>query len=279
MAYKKIALALSGGGARALAHIGVLKVLEQEKIPIHSLSGCSIGAILAACFAKGYSAAEVEERALAFSSMRHMIRLVNLSPARRGWLEGRRVRAYLEDLLGAELTFADLNKPLAINAVDLVTGEEIVFREGPILPAVMGSIAVPGIFVPVKLGEYYLVDGGVLDNLPVGPARALNPDVVIAVDVQVDPFVEKPWRELTENNHWPLSLPASFLDVYRSILIMIAEMKRIRLLSSPADLLLQPPIPPDLDMFLGFRQAAEAIAAGEQVTRQNLPRIKELVDL
>jgi NTE family protein len=152
-----------------------------------------------------------------------------------------------------------------------------VFSEGLLLPAVLATIAIPGLFRPVEIGPYRLVDGGVLNNLPVDRVRELGADTVIAVDAQINPNLEIPWQDLPERPRFPIPLPDFFLDLYRAELIMIAELTQAHLSVSPPDLLLRPPIPQDIDVFLGFHRIPEAIAAGEANAREKLPEILRLL--
>lgn len=273
----KVGLVLSGGGARGLAHIGVLKVLERAGISVDVLAGASMGGLLAAAYAAGYSATALEERALELSSLRNLMKLVDLAPARRGLLEGSRVRDYIVDLLGVERSFADLRIPLILASVDLVSGSLVPLHEGLLTPAVLATIAFPGLFPPAELGQYRLVDGGVLDNLPVDLARQMGAEVIVGVDVQVNPAEELPWQDLPVRPRWPVPLPDFFLDFYRAELIMVAELTRARLREVQPEILVRPPIPPDLTMFMGFTRAREAIAAGEQAASNLLPRLQQRI--
>jgi NTE family protein len=273
----KIGLAMSGGGARGLAHVGVLKVLQAAGIPIDCVSGTSMGGVIAAAYACGIPVSEIEEIALRLSRTREMIKLLDVSTQRRGLLEGNRVRDFLAGLF-IDLNIENLPIRLALPAVDLIQSREIVFTSGLVLPAVLATMAVPGLFQPVEIGPYRLVDGGVLNNLPVDRVRELGADIVIAIDVQFNPYTEKPWQDMPERPHFPMPLPDFFLDFYRAELIMVAEITQAHLKLSPPDLLLHPPIPPDIDIFLGFPRIPEAIAAGEACARQAIPEILRLIN-
>jgi NTE family protein len=273
----KIGLAMSGGGARGLAHVGVLKVLQAAGIPIDCVSGTSMGGVIAAAYACGIPVSEIEEIALRLSRTREMIKLLDVSTQRRGLLEGNRVRDFLAGLF-IDLNIENLPIRLALPAVDLIQSREIVFTSGLVLPAVLATMAVPGLFQPVEIGPYRLVDGGVLNNLPVDRVRELGADIVIAIDVQFNPYTEKPWQDMPERPHFPMPLPDFFLDFYRAELIMVAEITQAHLKLSPPDLLLYPPIPPDIDIFLGFPRIPEAIAAGEACARQAIPEILRLIN-
>jgi len=275
---RKLGLALGGGGARGLVHIGVLKVLEREGIPIACLAGTSMGGIIAAAYAGGMSAAEIEENVLHISKSRELIKLIDPSGLRRGLLEGRRVRVYLSHLLGEDKTFADLRLPLALNAVDLTTAKEVVFTEGPLLPVVLASCAVPGLFPPQSIEGYRLIDGGVLNNVPVSLVRHLGAGVILAVDPSLDPSQTPPWQDLPEKPRWPVSLPEFFLDFYRAGLMMVSEITHKRMQADQPDIYLCPPMAPDITMFLGFPRAAEIIAAGEEAACQVVPELKQLLE-
>jgi NTE family protein len=273
----KIGLALGGGGARGLAHIGVLKVFETEGIPIDCLAGTSMGGLIAAMYAAGFTVPKLIAEALKLADMRNLIKLVDLSVARKGLIEGNSVRALMASLLGDDHTFDSLSHPLAVVAVDLITGKEVVIREGKLLQAVYATISVPGLFTPQVIGNYQLIDGGTLNNVPTDVARSLGADIVIAVDVQINPRIDPPWEESPEKNLFHFSLPDFFWDFYRSELIMIAELTQQRQAHDKPDLYIKAPIPHDITMFLGFPRAIEIIEAGERGAREALPAIKKLL--
>lgn len=278
MSRPKIGLAFSGGGARALVHVGILKVLLQAGIPIDCIAGTSMGGVIAAAYACGIPIEQIEERALLLAKTRELMKLVDLSPQRKGLLQGSHVRDFLADLF-IDRNFENLSIPLALPAVDLVSAREVVFTTGLVFPAVLATIAVPGLFTPMEIGPYRLVDGGVLNNLPVGPARELGADVVIAIDAQFEPESEKPWQDLPGASRFPLPVPDFFLDFYRAELIMVAEITRAHLQTCPPDLLLHPAIPPSITMFLGFPHAREIISIGEHCANEVLPEIRRLAGL
>jgi NTE family protein len=272
-----IGLALSGGGARGFAHIGILKVLEEAQVPVDYIGGTSMGGLIAAAYACGVPLPILEEKAMQLSSKRELMKLVDLSHQRRGLLEGHRVRDFLTSLF-LDQSFENLRIPLTISAVDLIGAREVVFTSGLVFPAVLATIAVPGLFAPVQIGPYRLVDGGVLNNLPIDRVRELGADVVIGIDAQFNPGAEKPWQDLPAPSRFPVPAPDFFLDFYRAELIMIAEMTKTRLKENPPDLLLHPPLPPSVTMFLGFSRIPEIIAAGEECARESLPQILALLD-
>jgi NTE family protein len=182
-----IALALGGGGARGLAHIGVLKVLEKEGFKVRAVAGTSMGGVIAAAFASGLSPQEIAESADGLD-IKGMLELRTGGPSVFGL---NRIQAWLENLLG-DRTFEDLLIPLAVTATDLTTCREVVLTEGKVVKAVMATIALPGLFPPQGFGESRLVDGGTLDPVPVLPARSLSAQPVVAV--VLSPAAER-WPE------------------------------------------------------------------------------------
>lgn len=265
----KLGLALGGGGARALAHIGVLKVLDQEKIPVHCLSGTSMGGVIAAAYAAGMPASKIETETLRITRLGELAKLIDISLPRRGLIEGDRVDEYLEELFGQDLTFADLQRPLALAAVDLVTGREVTLREGSVIRAVRASGALPGFFVPVDLGEYRLVDGGALNNVPADLVRQLGAAIVLALDVSLNVHDDKAWEKV--------GLPAIIRNMWRADAITIAALTEIKLARAQPELILRPDIPADIGTLNGFGQAREVIAAGERAAREILPRLRQLL--
>jgi NTE family protein len=277
MAKLKVGVALGGGGARGLAHIGVLKVLEKNGIQIDCLAGTSIGAVIAAAYAQGMSAEDIENEAVKFSKIGHLVSLLDPNPSRRGFLEGNRVKKYLQSLFEPSQSFENLKIPLIINAVDLNTCREIAMSEGPLLPAILGTIAVPGLFPPALHNDHMLIDGGVLNNVPTSHMKSIGADFVIAVDVLTDPIQESSREAVSSRNHFPVPLPVFFIELYRALIIMSSQTTRMQLESNPPDILIHPDIPADITMFLGFLQIHEVIAAGERSALQALGQIEELL--
>lgn len=275
---RTVGLALSGGGARGLAHIGLLKVLERESIPIHFLAGTSMGGLLAAAYAAGLSAAELEQEALAMGNTRQLIGLLDLTFPRGGLLTGQKATGYLERLLG-ETTFDQSRIPLAVVAVDLDQGQKVVIREGSLVEAVRATTALPGVFAPVKRGESRLVDGGLLDNLPADVVREMGADVVIAVDAGSDRETIAAFSEaLRRIPLLPDGLEEMIDVLWRSMALLTQEVNRRALAEARPDLLLDLPIPPDISVLGGLTRAAEVIAIGEQAAEAWLPRIRALLD-
>jgi NTE family protein len=266
---KKLGLALGGGGARGLAHIGILKVLENAGIQPDLLVGTSMGGMIAAMYAAGVSPADMEAEALRRSSTRQIVKLVDINPSVRGLMKGVRIYNLLADTLGPDLTFADLNLPVAMLAVDV--------REGKVTDAVRATISVPGVFVPFDLPPYRLIDGGVLNNVPVDITHQMGAEIVIAVDVMPDFQQNQAGEAPVVLPLDPPRLPQTVKDIAHILYVMISAMTNYHLKIDPPDLLLRPDIPNDLDILMSFDRPDEAVAAGEKAAQEALPQIQALL--
>ncbi len=180
MKRKRVGLALGGGAARGLAHVGVLQVLECEGIPIDYIAGTSAGSVAGAVYAAGLRGEDLLQAALRVR-WRDFARPVW---PRRGLASFAKLESYLVKTIG-DLTFADLEIPYAAVAVDLETCQQVVLREGRVAPAVRASCSVPGLVTPVELAGRALTDGGIVNNLPISVVRDMGADVVIAVNLIV----------------------------------------------------------------------------------------------
>jgi NTE family protein len=174
----KIGLALGGGVTRGAAHVGVLTVLEREQIPIACVTGASAGALVGALYCGGLGPQAIE-KAMERFGWRHLARLAF---SRRGLVSFEPLERWLISMIG-DVTFAELRRPLAVVATDLLTGLPRVLCEGRVAPAVRASCSVPGVVVPLELDGQLLVDGCIADTVPVSAARALGADYVVGVDI------------------------------------------------------------------------------------------------
>jgi len=179
----RIGLALSGGAARGIAHVGVLRALEENDIPIDAIAGASAGALIGGCYATGLSIEKLEELASSFR-WRHTS---GLSFSQLGLQSNARMEKFLRKHLPVT-RFEDLKIPFAAMVTDLQKAETIVFRDTGDLPfAIRASCCVPALYTPVRDREgRFLIDGGILENLPISRTRELGADLVIAVDVNFD---------------------------------------------------------------------------------------------
>lgn len=176
----KVALVLGSGGARGIAHVGVLEELEKAGIPIDLVIGCSAGSIVGALYADSLSTDHLKEVFLSLQT-NYLIDF-NLFSARYGLCQGKTLRRFLENNMCAK-NFEELRLPFFAVATDLYSGELVPIGGGPIVPAVEASSAIPLVFVPVSLHGRVLVDGGVIDPCPVRIAKHFGADVIVAVEL------------------------------------------------------------------------------------------------
>ncbi len=174
----KIGLALGSGGARGLAHIGVVKVLKEHNIPIDFIAGSSMGSLIGALIANNNDMNMVEKLAIQLKR-KHWL---DLTVPKLGFVAGDKVKELVKILTHGK-NIEDLSIPLAVVATDIEMGERVVFTQGPVADAVRASISIPGIFVPVKVNGRLLVDGGVMERVPIQAVQEIGADIVIAVDV------------------------------------------------------------------------------------------------
>ncbi len=273
----KIGLALGGGGARGLAHIGILKVLAREGIPIDVITGTSMGGIVGSLYAAGKSTEEIEAEALKRGDIGQIYKLIDLRFMGAGLLKGNRIKKLLAEMLGAETTFADLRLPFAVVTVDYNSGREVVLKEGSVVEAVRATMSVPGIFEPVKLEGYQLVDGGVLDNVPVDVARELGAEKVIAVDVLPNFRLNEPGKEPVVPPLKPRRVTKEYRQLWHVELIMIAAITDLRLQAARPDVVIRPDLPVDMDLLVSFDRPQEAIEIGERAAEAALPQIRALL--
>ncbi|MGE5484464.1 MAG: patatin-like phospholipase family protein [Ignavibacteriales bacterium] len=177
-AHRKIGIALGGGVVRGIAHVGVLQAIEELGIEIECIAGTSSGAIVGAMYAAGIPLQEIVQIA-AHAKWRD---LAEISVRRDGLIGTRKLAAYLDSVIGGK-TFDDLRIRFKAVATDICTGQEVVISSGPVCDAVRASCAIPGIFVPVRLGGRMLVDGGLCNNVPASVAREMGASYVVAVDL------------------------------------------------------------------------------------------------
>jgi len=263
---KKIGVALGGGYARGLAHIGVLEVLEREGIPIDIIAGTSAGALIGAIYARQMNANLIKEEALALDWKRVMS-LVDLVFGRSGFIAGKRVIRLLEDFIGEETLFSDLKLPFSCVATDIITGEEVVIKEGRVLEAVRSSISIPIIFQVSRWQDRFLVDGGLVNPVPVSIAREMGADYVIAVNVIPEMAERSKARRLS-----PSKEPGIFTVIANSIYISSYYLSN-RILEDGAHAVISP-----LVANIGpgeFHRAAEAILQGELAALDAVAEIKK----
>lgn len=174
----RIGVALGGGAAKGLAHIGVLKAFEEDGVNIHCISGTSIGALVASYYAFGKPIDDI----MNIGAELRLNKVINFTFKKRGMFTTDVIRDFIERDIG-NVNIEDANIPLAICTTDIVTGEQVVYRNGNLANAVCASVAVPGLFVPVEIDGRLLVDGGITENVPISPLEDMGAGITVAVDL------------------------------------------------------------------------------------------------
>lgn len=252
----RIGLALGGGFARGLAHVGVMKVLEEEGIPVDYVAGTSVGAVIGAMYCSGVSVREMIELA-ALVRFRDFARW---TVSRFGFCSNDRMAPFLAKLIKCK-NFEDLKTPLIVTATDFVTGEPVLFTKGPLVDAIRASCAYPGMFLPVNVNGRLLIDGLLAYPVPSEPLKQIGADRVISV------YLSAHWV----NNKGPRHI----FDVIGQC-FSIAQAKMCGAWQAASDTVLQP----DVSGFGydQFERAAELITVGEAVAREAVPTIKAWLD-
>ncbi len=304
----KIALVLGSGAARGLAHIGILKVLEQNKIPIDIVTGTSIGAMIGGAYASGLNPAQLEEIACETNWLKVAQILFPKKLQSSALLDGGRVEDFLLALVG-ERKIEDLQKPFACIAADIWSGEEIVLESGSLVKAIRASLSFPFLFTPLELNGRLLADGGMVNPLPVNIAREMGADIVIAVGANrsterliqhldtgktltrrkitaaanSSSFFKRFLENFDENRVLkralrkpkPIKKPGLRRQMIQIGSTMENQILSLRLKESPPDVLITPQV--DEFQFFDFVRTKEIIAAGERAAEKMLPEINRLL--
>ncbi|HEY7405967.1 MAG TPA: patatin-like phospholipase family protein [Candidatus Angelobacter sp.] len=249
----KLGIALGGGFARGLAHIGILKVLEEEKIPIDFIAGTSVGSVIGAAYASGICAKELEEVA-------SLVRFKDFSRwtfSRFGLFSNDKMSIFLRKVLRCK-TFEELRIPLAVAATDIITGEPAVFTKGDLIEPVRASCAYPGIFQPVRIGGQVLVDGLLSHSVPADPLRQMGAERVISVYLAA---------------HWVKpGGPRHVFDVIGQC-FSIAQSRMCGPWQAASDVVLTPEI--GEFAYDDFVRAPDLVRTGEIAARAAMPQIRQ----
>ncbi len=247
----KVALVLGAGASKGFAHIGVLKILETNRIPVHMIVGTSAGSFVGCLSAYGYDAYQLQKIAIAIDKGE----IADLTVPDNGFIKGEKLAEYVNRTL-RNTPVEKLRIPFYAVATDIQSGQEVVFGRGNAGEAVRASCSIPGVFRPVRIGDRVYVDGGVVSPVAVDAARRLGADVVVAVDVSAD--VDGP-------------PPGTTIEaIMQSISIMYARLAAIQL--GRADVVIRPKVG-----HIGaadFSKRHEAIMEGEKAAVEALPRIQ-----
>ena len=251
----KIAVVLGAGASKGFAHIGVLKVLESNKIPVHMIIGTSAGSFVGSLYAYGYNAFELQK--LSFSIEKGDV--VDLMIPDNGFIKGEKLEAYINRTL-KNTPLEKLKIPFYAVATDIQSGKEVVFGSGNTGTAVRASCSIPGIFRPVNISGKVYVDGGVVSPVAVDAAKRLGADIVIAVDIASDIDSSQP--------------EGTIETILQSINIMYSKLAAIQL--SKADVVIKPKV--GYISSGDFSKRHEAVLEGEKAAIEALPKIQEIVN-
>ncbi|WP_062048531.1 patatin-like phospholipase family protein [Bacillus sp. JCM 19034] len=250
----KIGLALGSGGSRGLAHIGVLKVLEEENIPIDVMSGSSMGALIGCLYAVGHSPEQIHR----FATMFRRKYFVDFIIPRMGLIAGKKVKNLIR-LLAKGKKLEELTPKMVVVATDITNGERVLFEKGDIASIVRASIAIPGIFVPEVIEGRTLVDGGVIDRVPVLALKEKGADITIAVDVS--------YLKQTAKMKSIYDIMVQSMDIMTRELVRAQEMESTFMIR---------PIARQVNP-LAFTEIDNLIKSGEEAAREQIEEIKKTI--
>ncbi|MGA3294120.1 MAG: patatin-like phospholipase family protein [Candidatus Acidiferrales bacterium] len=251
----KIGLALGGGFARGIAHIGVLRVLEAHDIPIDFIAGTSVGALIAATYASGTSLVDMERQA----SETHFSDFGRWTLSRMGMASNERIEDFLHKFTPAR-EFSEMKIPLSVVATDLISGESVHFTEGEIAPALRASCAYPGLFLPVQYHGRILVDGFLTETVPSPAAREMGAEAVIGVHLEPGLLDAKPRNTIEVISRSFSIIQTAATQSWRTVTNVLLE--------------------PDVHHVLwdDFAKTPQLVAAGESAALAALPQIKAALE-
>ncbi|WMP15712.1 patatin-like phospholipase RssA [Thiothrix lacustris] len=312
MTHPRIGIALGSGSSRGWAHIGVLRALAERGIHPDIICGCSVGSIVGAAYAAG-NLDKLESWVLSLNRM-ELVRFFELNPSLNGFVKRDKLQQFFHThVCDASTQISELSRKFASVATDLENGREIWFNEGAVLDAVAASISLPGLFTPYQHGKRWLVDGGLVNPVPVSLCRALGADIIIAVNLngnvarryahhtqqskvepkaskngngsKTDTLVESLTASLREYSSALLpdsskdkdSVPGLLDALAASINIMQDKITRSRMAGDPPEILLTPRL--ENIGLLEFHRAAEAIAEGRETVERMQAEISALLNI
>ena len=251
----KIALVLGAGASKGFAHVGVIKILESNKIPIHMIVGTSVGSVVGSFYAFGYDAFQLQKLSFAIEKGE----IVDLVLPDNGFIKGEKLEEFVNRTV-KNTPMEKLKIPFYAVAADVQNGQEVAFGRGSTGMAVRASCSIPGVFRPVKIGERMYVDGGVVSPVAVDVAKQFGADIVIAVDISAG--TERAFPENTIET------------ILRSFDIMYSKLAAIQI--SKADVVIKPKV-----SHIGsadFSKRHEAVLEGERAAIETLPQIQKVVN-
>lgn len=250
----KVALVLGAGASKGFAHVGVLKVLEANSIPMHMIVGTSAGSFVGSLYAYGFNAFQLQKISLAIDRAE----IADWTVPDNGFIKGEKLEEYINRMV-AKTPLENMRVPFYAVATDVLNGTEVVFGKGNAGQAVRASCSIPGIFRPVKINDRYYVDGGVVSPAAVDAAKRLGADVVIAVDIASKPEVK--------------AVESTMDTIMQSVSIMYSRISMYQL--TKADIVIRPRVGHISSSDFSMRH--EAIMEGEKAAIEALPQIKALL--
>lgn len=259
MSKLKVGLALGGGGALGMAHVGVLKALGQNGIIPDIIVGTSIGALVGGVYASGLPLENIEKQALNFKT----VQLVDVNLSLTGVFSGKSVLKVLKNIIQNDYEIENLQTKYGAVAVDVVSGEEVLLEKGSLLKAIRSSISVPGIFIPYNYNGKYFVDGGVLNNIPENHVKNMGADVIISVNLL--------------NEYKPNAIPKTAISAI-TYSTFIMQRRVTELMPKYADIRLNFNLSKYKQESFNKKSAEELIKIGYDETLKVIPKIKKLIN-
>ncbi len=264
---RKIGLALSGGAARGLAHIGVLAVLEKEGIHIDMVAGTSMGALIGAAYAQGRNTDELKKLACYWGT-RRLLLFSDVTLSRAGLIRGRKIENMLLEIVG-DVEFKDLHIPFACVATNIDSGEKVVIRHGMVRKGVRASISIPVLLKAVRDEGSYLVDGGLLDQVPVDVLQEMGADFIIAVNVISNAQLLH-HEYSTDNGHRRMKQPSMLQVMMRTM--QIVNLRGLDAELTDADVTIEPEL--EHIGWGDFHRVSECVLQGELAASDAITEIK-----
>ena len=265
---RKVGLALGSGAAKGLAHIGVLAALQEQGIRMDMIAGTSMGSFVGALYACGKDVDQIRSLAIDLGPKRFSF-LADLALPKSGFIRGRKIRNMLRSIIG-DIEFRDMEIPFACSATDIESGQEVVIRQGLVREGVRASCSIPIILTPTKLRGRYLVDGGLVDPVPVRILQEMGADFIIAVNV-IPAEQQKP-SEGGEKNKG--SKEPNILSIAMQTVNIISG-QRLKTSLIGADVIIEPRV-----THIGwgdFHRASECIYQGELAAQASMQEIRQLL--
>jgi len=251
----KVALVLGAGASRGFTHIGAIKILEANRVPIHLIVGTSAGSFVGCLYAYGFNAFQLQSLSFAIEKGD----IIDLTVPDKGFIKGEKLESYVNHMVN-NTPIEKMRTPFYAVATDIQSGKEVVFASGNTGTAVRASCSIPGIFQPVRIGEKTYVDGGLVSPVAVDYARKIGADLVIAVDISAADNIATPQTTME--------------TIMQSLVIMYSKIAQNQL--ARADIVIRPKV--SHISSTDFSKRHEAVLEGEKAAMEAMPQIKAAID-